>query len=210
MRPDTRSSNSKTSPSKAAAVQPFSRETCIVCTTLPDPDELRPYPGIATRICRPALNPSDVAGCRESECPAVSIGASSQQVHTRGCGGLPSSGESHAHRPRTLKSACFSWSDPYPRRLNPFRLPGRLRGVILSPTMLTDISGAREHQPCGGLPGEYSPVFRTEPEGPSRCRGRSGVAGSFLDELHPGGEAKLRVDVGEVELHSRTTSRPAR
>ncbi len=35
---------------------------------------------------------------------------------------------------------------------------------------------------------------------PSR-RQRSGVAGCFLDELHPRGEAEFGVDVGEVGLH---------
>jgi len=43
---------------------------------------------------------------------------------------------------------------------------------------------------------------------PSR-RQRSGVAGCLLDELHPGGQPELGVDVGEVGLHgSRRHEKP--
>jgi hypothetical protein len=62
--------------------------------------------------------------------------------------------------------------------------------------MLTGISAAREHLPCGMLSGEFSPVL-----GIDTATARSGVAGGFLDELHAGRQPQVGVDVCEVGLH---------
>jgi hypothetical protein len=46
-----------------------------------------------------------------------------------------------------------------PARLNAFGFARHVRSVTVLPTMLSCISAAREHQPCGMLSGEFSPVL---------------------------------------------------
>ena len=77
--------------------------------------------------------------------------------------------------------------------LHPFRFA---RHLIVLMIMLSCVSAPREHLPCGMLSGEFSPVL-----GRGTAAARSGVAGCFLGELHPGAQAEFGVDVGEVGLH---------
>jgi hypothetical protein len=60
-------------------------------------------------------------------------------------------------RDSRLTYACCPWSDPVSARLNPFRLPRHLRGVIVLTNMLTCLLPAGEHLPCDMLSGEFSP-----------------------------------------------------
>ena len=86
-------------------------------------------------------------------------------------------------------------------RLNAFRFARHLRGATVLPIMLSCMYAGREHQPCGMLSGEYSPVFRQARFDSGRRR-RLALASCFLGELHAGAQAKFGVDVGEVGLHS--------
>jgi hypothetical protein len=68
--------------------------------------------------------------------------------------------------------------------------------------MLSCMYAGREHQPCGMLSGEYSPVFRRPRFDPDQFRGglQAWWAAS-LTSCTPGGKAEFGVDVGEVGLH---------